>query len=210
MNSFIPWVGGKSKLLWIINKMAPDHYSRFIDVFGGSGTVTMSRPIQPGCMEVYNDFNSNLTNLFCCVKNRPLALLAELGLLPLNTRDDFNVLYKFLSKGEITDDYLQEEMELTEILLKPPEAEAIRTLLLERAPRGDVRRAADFFKLVRYSFSGSSKSFGGKPCDISIPTHHRRPRKETSFLCGERATTSMLPAGMPSRRRSVRTSMECT
>ena len=166
MNSFIPWVGGKSKLLWIINKMAPDHYSRFIDVFGGSGTVTMSRPIQPGCMEVYNDFNSNLTNLFCCVKNRPLALLAELGFLPLNTRDDFNVLYKFLSKGEITDDYLQEEMELTEILLKPPEAEAIRTLLLERAPRGDVRRAADFFKLVRYSFSGSSKSFGGKPCDI--------------------------------------------
>ena len=166
MNSFIPWVGGKSKLLWIINKMAPDHYSRFIDVFGGSGTVTMSRPIQQGCMEVYNDFNSNLTNLFCCVKNRPLALLAELGFLPLNTRDDFNVLYKFLSKGEITDDYLQEEMELTEILLKPPEAEAIRTLLLERAPRGDVRRAADFFKLVRYSFSGSSKSFGGKPCDI--------------------------------------------
>ena len=167
MNSFIPWVGGKSKLLWIINKMAPDHYSRFIDVFGGSGTVTMSRPIQPGCMEVYNDFNSNLTNLFCCVKNRPLALLAELGFLPLNTRDDFNVLYKFLSKGEITDDYLQEEMELTEILLKPPEAEAIRTLLLERAPRGDVRRAADFFKLVRYRFSGSSKSFGGKPCDTS-------------------------------------------
>lgn len=53
MNSFIPWVGGKSKLLWIINKMAPDHYSRFIDVFGGSGTVTMSRPIQQGCMEVY-------------------------------------------------------------------------------------------------------------------------------------------------------------
>ena len=93
MNSFIPWVGGKSKLLWIINKMAPDHYSRFIDVFCGSGTVTMSRPIQPGCMEVYNDFNSNLTNLFCCVKNRPLALLAELGFLPLNTRDDFNVLY---------------------------------------------------------------------------------------------------------------------
>ena len=50
MNSFIPWVGGKSKLLWIINKMAPDHYSRFIDVFGGSGTVTMSRPIQQGCI----------------------------------------------------------------------------------------------------------------------------------------------------------------
>lgn len=105
MNSFIPWVGGKGKLLWIINKLMPDRYTRFIDVFGGSGTVTMCRPIQRGCMEVYNDFNGNLTNLFCCVKNRPMALLAELGFLPLNTRDDFNVLYKFFSKGEFTDDY---------------------------------------------------------------------------------------------------------
>lgn len=166
MNSFIPWVGGKGKLLWIINKLMPDHYKRFIDVFGGSGTVTISRPIQRGCMEVYNDYNGNLTNLFCCVKNRTMALLAELGFLPLNTRDDFNVLYKFFSKDEITDDYLQEEMDLTEVYLKPPDAEAIRTLMLERAPRGDIRRAADYFKLVRYSFSGGAKSFGGKPCDI--------------------------------------------
>ena len=166
MNSFIPWVGGKGKLLWIINKLMPDHYKRFIDVFGGSGTVTISRPIQRGCMEVYNDYNGNLTNLFCCVKNRTMALLAELGFLPLNTRDDFNVLYKFFSKDEITDDYLQEEMDLTEVYLKPPDAEAIRALMLERAPRGDIRRAADYFKLVRYSFSGGAKSFGGKPCDI--------------------------------------------
>ena len=166
MNSFIPWVGGKGKLLWIINKLMPDRYTRFIDVFGGSGTVTMCRPIQRGCMEVYNDFNGNLTNLFCCVKNRPMALLAELGFLPLNTRDDFNILYKFFSRGEFTDDYLQEEMDLTEVYLKPPDAEAIRALMLERTPRGSIRRAADFFKLIRYSFSGGAKSFGGKPCDI--------------------------------------------
>lgn len=144
MNSFIPWVGGKGKLLWIINKLMPDRYTRFIDVFGGSGTVTMCRPIQRGCMEVYNDFNGNLTNLFCCVKNRPMALLAELGFLPLNTRDDFNVLYKFFSKGEFTDDYLQEEMDLTEVYLKPPDAEVIRALMLERAPAGasDARRTS--------------------------------------------------------------------
>ena len=135
MNSFIPWVGGKGKLLWIINKLMPDRYTRFVDVFGGSGTVTMCRPIQRGCMEVYNDFNGNLTNLFCCVKNRPMALLAELGFLPLNTRDDFNVLYKFFSKGEFTDDYLQEEMDLTEVYLKPPDAETIRALMLRQALR---------------------------------------------------------------------------
>ena len=39
-------------------------------------------------------------------------------------------------------------------------------MMLERAPRGDVRRAADFFKLIRYSFSGGAKSFAGKSCDI--------------------------------------------
>lgn len=166
MKSFIPWVGGKGKLLWLIHRLSPLRYSRFIDVFGGSGTVTLSRPIQRGCMEVYNDFNSDLTNLFCCVKNRTMALLRELGFLPLNSRDDFNVLYKFFSKEEFTDDYLKEELELTEVYLEPPEAEAIKRLMLERAPRGDVRRAADYYKLIRYSFSGGAKSFGGKVCDI--------------------------------------------
>lgn len=166
MKSFIPWVGGKSKLLWLIHKLSPSRYSRFIDVFGGSGTVTLSRPIQQGCIEVYNDFNGDLTNLFCCVKNRTMALLLELGFLPLNTRDDFNVLYKFFSREEFTDDYLDEEMELTQRYLEPPDAKTIRRMMLERAPRGDVRRAADYFKLIRYSFSGGAKSFAGKSCDI--------------------------------------------
>lgn len=166
MKSFIPWVGGKSKLLWLIDKLSPPHYTRFIDVFGGSGTVTFSRPVRRNCMEVYNDYNSDLTNLFFCVKNRTMALIRELGFLPLNTRDDFNVLYRFFSQESFTDDYLKEEMELTKVYLPMPEEEMIRRILMERAPRGDVRRAADYFKLIRYSFSGGAKSFAGKPCDL--------------------------------------------
>ena len=159
-------MGGKGKLLRLIRRLAPPWYPRFIDVFGGSGTVTLGRPLRKGCLEVYNDYNSNLTNLFCCVKNRTLALLKELGFLPLNSRDDFNVLYKFFSKDEFTDDYLEEELELTQIYLEPPQREAIRKLMLERSPRGDVRRAADYFKLIRYSFSGGGKSFAGRSCDL--------------------------------------------
>ena len=135
-------------------------------MFGGSGTVTLGRPLRKGCLEVYNDYNSNLTNLFCCVKNRTLALLKELGFLPLNSRDDFNVLYKFFSKDEFTDDYLEEELELTQIYLEPPQRETIQKLMLERSPRGDVRRAADYFTLIRYSFSGGGKAFAGRSCDI--------------------------------------------
>ena len=159
-------MGGKGKLLRLIRRLAPPWYPRFIDVFGGSGTVTLGRPLRKGCLEIYNDYNSNLTNLFCCVKNRTMALLKELGFLPLNSRDDFNVLYKFFSKDEFTDDYLEEELELTQIYLEPPQREAIRKLMLERSPRGDVRRAADYFKLIRYSFSGGGKSFAGRSCDL--------------------------------------------
>ena len=32
-------------------------------MFGGSGTVLMNRPIKRGCMEVYNDYNSNLVKM---------------------------------------------------------------------------------------------------------------------------------------------------
>ena len=159
-------MGGKGKLLRLIRKLAPPWYPRFIDVFGGSGTVTLGRPLRKGCLEVYNDYNSNLTNLFCCVKNRTMALLKELGFLPLNSRDDFNVLLKFFSKDEFTDDYLKEELELTQVYRDPPQREAIQKLMLERSPRGDVRRAADYFKLIRYSFSGGGKAFAGRSCDI--------------------------------------------
>ena len=159
-------MGGKSKLLWLIQKLAPPWYPRFIDVFGGSGTVTLDRPIKKGCLEIYNDYNSDLTNLFCCVKNRTMALLKELGFLPLNARDDFNVLYKFFNKESFTDDYLDEELELTQVYLMPPQRDAIEKLMLERSQRGDVCRAADYFKLIRYSFSGGGKAFAGRSCDI--------------------------------------------
>ena len=159
-------MGGKGKLLWLIDRLAPARYARFVDVFGGSGTVTLNRPLRQGCAEIYNDYNSSLANLFCCVKDRPMALLRELGFLPLNARDDFNVLYRFFSRQEFTEDYLAEELELTQVFLEPPQEEMIRRLMLERTPRGDVRRAADYFKLIRYSFSGGGGSFAGRPCDI--------------------------------------------
>ena len=159
-------MGGKGKLLWLIDRLAPARYARFVDVFGGSGTVTLNRPLRQGCAEIYNDYNSSLANLFCCVKDRPMALLRELGFLPLNARDDFNVLYRFFSRQEFTGDYLKEELELTQVFLEPPQEEMIRRLMLERTPRGDLRRAADYFKLVRYSFSGNAKAFAGRPCDL--------------------------------------------
>ena len=63
MKAPFPWIGGKGKLLWLIHKLFPSKIKCFVDVFGGSGTVLLSRPLKKGCVEIYNDFNSNLTNL---------------------------------------------------------------------------------------------------------------------------------------------------
>ena len=68
-------------------------------------------------MEVYNDYNSNLTNLFFCVKERPLALITELGFLPLNSRDDFEVISRQLKCEEFDDEYFVPEAALREALL---------------------------------------------------------------------------------------------
>ena len=53
-------MGGKGKLLWLINKLAPSRYAKFVDVFGGSGTVTLNRPLRRGCIERSEEHTSEL------------------------------------------------------------------------------------------------------------------------------------------------------
>ena len=158
------WVGNKAPILGIILALLPLGCDRFVDVFGGSGTVLLGKP--PDKFEVYNDFDGDLVNLFRCMKERPLSVIQELGFLSLNSRDDFNVLKKFISQEEFTDAYLQEQMELSEILLKPPEDEEIRKIMTGKAEAYDVRRACAYLKLLRYSYSSGKKSFASQPFDI--------------------------------------------
>ena len=162
----IPWIGGKAKLIWLIDLLLPPRYQRFIDVFGGGGTVTFSRPNIEGSLKVYNDFNCDLVNFFSCVKNRPMELIHELNFLPLNSRDEFDVLCKFLSGDEFDDPYMEQELELVEQYFDPPEQETLKQLIFQKTDRNEVKRAADYFKQLRYSYCGGGKSFAGKGCDI--------------------------------------------
>ena len=120
MNSIISWVGGKKALRPLIYQRMPREFGRYIEVFGGGGWVLFGKPPDIN-MEVYNDFNSDLANLFRCVRDRPLALLKELNFLPLNGRDEFNVLKKYLEKEEFIGEYLREELELAQNCLPPPQ-----------------------------------------------------------------------------------------
>ena len=132
--------------------MFPASYDRYIEVFGGGGWVLFGKPPDDRCMEIYNDYNSNLANLFYCVKNRTGAFLKELGFLPLNSRDEFTVIRNFIEKQEPDTRFLIEELELAEKYLMPPDYEEVKKILLENAEVTDVKRAAAFFKLIRYSY----------------------------------------------------------
>ena len=124
------------------------------------------RPPDPKVMEVYNDFNSNLTNLYACVKNHTMEFLRQLGFLPLNGRDEFLVLRRFLEGQEFSGTFLAQELELAMHNLPPLEFEELRSLLLERASPGDVQRAAAFYKVIRYSYGSGCTSFGCQPFDV--------------------------------------------
>lgn len=166
MKSIISWVGGKGKLMWLINLLAPPYYERSIDVFGGSGTVTLNMDCPKGTLKVYNDFNANLVNLMRCARDKPLALMREIGFLTLNSRDDFEVFKRFIAKEEFTEEDLKQELMLTEIMLSMPTADEARELLIAGSEEKDIKRAGIYYKLLRYSFNANGDTYGGKRCDV--------------------------------------------
>jgi DNA adenine methylase len=170
MNSIISWVGGKKALRDLIYQRMPKEFGRYIEVFGGGGWVLFGRTPNTA-MEVYNDFNSDLVNLFRCVRDRPFALLKELNFLPLNSRDEFGVLKKYLEKEEFTNEYLLEELEIAEQHLTAPQFDEIKLILLENAGMDDVKRAAAFYKLIRLSYGSGCTSYGCQPFDIRKTFH---------------------------------------
>ena len=158
-------VGNKTAILHILYALFPLNYGRFVDVFGGSGSVLLGNPeICP--FEVYNDFDRNLANLFRCMKERTMATIRELGFCHLNSREDFIAVRRFFENELFDDKYLPEELRLTQIMFPPLEAKELTEMRKRITLDYDVRRAAMFLKLLRFSYSSSGKSYASQPFDI--------------------------------------------
>ena len=93
----VSWMGNKTSILHILYALFPLNYERYIEPFGGSGAVLLGKK-KPDKFEVYNDYNHNLVNLFQCMRDRPVALIEEIGFLNLNSRDDFNRNKEFFTR----------------------------------------------------------------------------------------------------------------
>lgn len=87
MNSFIGWIGGKKLLRKEIISLFPEKIDRYIEVFGGAAWVLFAKE-KLANMEVYNDANGDLVNLFRCVKYHCEELQRELSGM-LNSRELF-------------------------------------------------------------------------------------------------------------------------
>jgi DNA adenine methylase len=97
MNSFIGWIGGKKLLRNEIIKLFPEKFNRYIEVFGGAAWVLFGKE-NNSAMEVYNDADGDLVNLFRCVKYHCGELQRELSFM-LNSRELF---YDFANQYNVS------------------------------------------------------------------------------------------------------------
>ena len=165
MKSIISWIGGKRALVPEILPRFPSNFKKYVEVFGGGASVLFA--IKPtDTFEVYNDFQNNLTNLFQVIRDKPLELLHELGMFPLNSREEFNALKNLIDGTYDFNESLDSELEIAEKNLSVPDYEEIVELLLKKAKRLDVRRAATYYKVVQLSYGSNCRSYGMKSCDI--------------------------------------------
>ena len=117
-------------------------------------------------LRVYNDVDVDLVNLFSCARDRPLALLKELDFLPLHARADFELVLRFLNHEYDPMDYLEEELQIAEDYFPPMDRQKVKKLLVGRANLLDVQRATAYYLSIRYSYSATGKTFGGRSVEL--------------------------------------------
>ena len=133
-------------------------------MFGGGGALLFAK--RPEKDEIYNDLDSNLFNMFRCIRDQPIAMVKELGFLSICGRDEFFYLLNFLEKEEFDDSLMKQELALAEQFLEPSQVQEYREIMQKREQEYNVARAAAFFKVMRYSFGAGGTSYACKGVDI--------------------------------------------
>ena len=77
--SFFPFLGGKHFLVKRLLPLIPVHKT-YAEVFGGAASLLLAKPTSS--IEVYNDLNRDLVNLFLAVRDHPIQFLERIYMLP--------------------------------------------------------------------------------------------------------------------------------
>ncbi len=99
MNSFMAWIGGKKLLRKEIIKRFPiDGFERYIEVFGGAGWVLFGKEVGKE-LEVFNDADNQLINLYRCIKYHCEELQKELNWLTVSREQFFDSKSQLETRG---------------------------------------------------------------------------------------------------------------
>lgn len=100
MNSYISWIGGKKLLRNKIIEQFPNakEYNRYIEVFGGAGWILFAKD-RHADLEVFNDANGELINLYRCVKYHCEELQKELEWSFISREQFFDAKEQIASKS---------------------------------------------------------------------------------------------------------------
>lgn len=142
----------------------PIQYQVYVEVFGGGAAILFAE-MRPGVFEVYNDINSDLVNLFECVRNHPIEFCDEAGFLPITCPDEFKILRHMIEHRPV-DPSIDRELQIAERKLKPPQLDVIREILEQKAETENLRRAVAFYKLLHMSYGSQGKSLSYQPFNI--------------------------------------------
>lgn len=159
-------IGNKTPILPILYALFPKKYNRYIEPFGGSGSVLLGKE-KPDSFEVFNDVDGELMNFFRCGRDRSAELLWELGYLPLNSREEFNSWKGIYEPGYFQNPHLSKQIEIIDKSMPPEWAAELKDAMFKRINNFEVRRAAIYYKQTRYSFFSSRRSFSCQPCSIT-------------------------------------------
>ena len=151
-------------MLPILYAVFPKEVPRYIDVFGGSGSVLLGKPKSK--FEVFNDVDGELINLFHCIRDRCEEFLVELGLFPLNSREEFNIWLKCHDRWEEVEQYTDLQIEILDMDQRAALSDAMKQIVRRRVEYPEIREAAAYFMRVRNSYSSTGKSFACQPFNI--------------------------------------------
>ena len=130
--------------------------------------VLLALPPDPNRLDIYNDLDAELVNLFSCIKECSNVLLRELKFLPIHSRKLFEYYRDFVAHKEVYFQNVQAEIECLgdRSCFTEEQAGELLPIFQERLALYDVKRAAAYYLAIRGSFSGTINSFGVKGVDV--------------------------------------------
>jgi DNA adenine methylase len=102
----IPYIGGKCQLApWIISNFPENHLQMsYIEVFGGAGWILYKKEVAR--LEIYNDLNSNLVNLFTTIRDNYPAFSHQVE-WSLHSREMFSQSIEFFKNHQVKFDIIE-------------------------------------------------------------------------------------------------------